>query len=1142
MGTKYFSTGHKTTGNFSYSIQGHCNYTGDSGGRTSNKITSTVYAAVTLRSRAKKVDKNVSVSLGGSSWSTALSWHENKTGQGGVAAQSKRGTAHPSETLSNKDNTVTLYAKATGGTSGTFGKTKIDTVTVPGLKQYTIDYKKGSADSGSVDDQKKYHGDSIKLRDNKYKKEGFHFIGWRDVTHSDNYSENGTYKKNANATMNPRFEENTYTVKYDGNKGSGSTNVSGTVSSQTCYYNNKYTYRSIGFSRVGYTVQSRWNTAKNGTGSWRTPGAQFSKLTATHGGTITLYAQWTPKEYTLTYNANKPYTYNNVAAFTDNNTTKTQTIKFDSKFTYLAANNLKFIQRYNFDSWNTRSDGKGTKYNAGSSATWTTDSGRTVYAQWIDLYTSPSFTEKDPISTNVFRSDVAGIQSDADTNLHINEINFIPTKIRNTYYPTKLEVYYRIARSLNPESGQLDIGWIKAVETDATTLQTVNPNAKFSLAQRTLTNINLSLDYAYDIRFTLRGLAQNGLCEEYVTHVYTTIPAGAIPFDIRRDQQMVGFSAVSPSARQGVALGHSYSFKKRDLYVDVNSKYSKDELLLNKASTLGGIQNYFNPSSKDKAVMELRNDGDLTSFGYQIPNRLTNSKYYGIILNNGENSPCDIYFDLNDSTIDKDFVKSFNESCFDNLTYTAATTPDENLTAGITFHKDGLITSFGKEITTEKCAGHNLPDEYIELEYLQATGTQYINTGIIATANTTAEVDFKFVSHTSGVEEEVLAFYIDGSNRLQCGIASTNVFMTAGGFGYDSYVLKDRIIARGLCIGSGASTALLYMFGQGQTSTVMHYSGTKNIYSCKIKDGSTWLRYFVPAKRTSDDVLGMYDIINDVFYTNNGTGNFIGGAELNNIGWFIPKGNINSFGMPESRDVFIQDDELDDLAVALKGSAILEEYGTISIARDSEHGGQKSYAYDLSMTWQEWVQSPYNIDGYLIDGNQNIVASDSSEAGTLVSLIDLETPTSTQIIPGGAYTLSNEGIIKFLITGITNSATQSEGGYFISAAGMPFTSWITLPANTRNFQTDGTYVYLLSSVHTDAHIDTDANGVETVTPGFTTYTYTYLTYNGARVSALSSPVSAIADSEIKYATEVVTTRVNDPIEGSSDTGGGDIEG
>jgi len=79
---------------------------------------------------------------------------------------------------------------------------------------------------------------------------------------------------------------------------------------------------------------------------------------------------------------------------------------------------------------------------------------------------------------------------------------------------------------------------------------------------------------------------------------------------------MVGFSAVAPSARQGVTLGHSSVAKKRELYVDVNSKYSKDELLLSKASTLGGIQNYFNPSSNSKAVMELRDDGNLTSFGY----------------------------------------------------------------------------------------------------------------------------------------------------------------------------------------------------------------------------------------------------------------------------------------------------------------------------------------------------------------------------------------------------------------------------------------------------------------------------------------------------------------------------------------------
>lgn len=34
----------------------------------------------------------------------------------------------------------------------------------------------------------------------------------------------------------------------------------------------------------------------------------------------------------------------------------------------------------------------------------------------------------------------------------------------------------------------------------------------------------------------------------------------------------------------------------------------------------------------------------------------------------------------------------------------------------------------------------------------------------------------------------------------------------------------------------------------------------------------------LPAMRDSDNVLGMYDLVNDVFYTNDGTGVFTGGA------------------------------------------------------------------------------------------------------------------------------------------------------------------------------------------------------------------------------------------------------------------------
>ena len=49
------------------------------------------------------------------------------------------------------------------------------------------------------------------------------------------------------------------------------------------------------------------------------------------------------------------------------------------------------------------------------------------------------------------------------------------------------------------------------------------------------------------------------------------------------------------------------------------------------------------------------------------------------------------------------------------------------------------------------------------------------------------------------------------------------------------------------------------------------------LYSCKIYSGETLERDFVPAKRKSDNVLGLLDLANGKFYTNAGTGTFTAG-------------------------------------------------------------------------------------------------------------------------------------------------------------------------------------------------------------------------------------------------------------------------
>ena len=51
------------------------------------------------------------------------------------------------------------------------------------------------------------------------------------------------------------------------------------------------------------------------------------------------------------------------------------------------------------------------------------------------------------------------------------------------------------------------------------------------------------------------------------------------------------------------------------------------------------------------------------------------------------------------------------------------------------------------------------------------------------------------------------------------------------------------------------------------------------IYSAKILDGSNEIRNFVPCYRKSDNKAGLYDLVNNEFYTNQGTGDFITGND-----------------------------------------------------------------------------------------------------------------------------------------------------------------------------------------------------------------------------------------------------------------------
>lgn len=136
-----------------------------------------------------------------------------------------------------------------------------------------------------------------------------------------------------------------------------------------CYCNESFTIPASP-SRPGYTFDE-WNTEADGTGTRYEEGDQVT-ITTEPNGTVTLYAQWTANEYTVTFDPNggegemtgQDFTYDETKSLTTNIFTHTG---------------------YTFDEWNTAADGTGTPYKDGqqvSNLTTEPNGTVTLYAQW----------------------------------------------------------------------------------------------------------------------------------------------------------------------------------------------------------------------------------------------------------------------------------------------------------------------------------------------------------------------------------------------------------------------------------------------------------------------------------------------------------------------------------------------------------------------------------------------------------------------------------------------------------------------------------------------------------------------------------------------------------------------------------------
>ena len=223
----------------------------------------------------------------------------------------------------------------------------------------------------------------------------------------------------------------------------------------------------------------------------------------------------------------------------------------------------------------------------------------------------------------------------------------------------------------------------------------------------------------------------------------------------------------------------------------------------------------------------------------------------------------------------------------------------------VELHKKSLTSDEAIELyNLEK--GLFLPDDYIQLEYIQSTGTQYIDTLIHPTINTGVQLKMTLTTVKSGdnvvfgATDKVA--YANGkpysidvfSNQVLFphGATSSNSIpydaITASTvanqimnlqinyYGDNKVIYNDNKKSKTATESITSKTLHLFNLNNSNGGLSQYAPSGMKCYSLKITEGSVLVGDFVPAKRKSDNVIGMYDMVSRKFFTNSGSGSFTG--------------------------------------------------------------------------------------------------------------------------------------------------------------------------------------------------------------------------------------------------------------------------
>ena len=236
--------------------------------------------------------------------------------------------------------------------------------------KYRLTYDANGGTGAGPLHQDEYVNTVVILNDENALKMANHtFDGWNtkaDGTGTQ-YAAGDSYTITADVTLYAHWkEDNKYTLSYDDN---GSTSGSGTAPASVSGYEDA----DIDVSDQGSLLKTNWtfvgwNTAVDGSGDSYDAGDEF-KIGSSNA---ILYAQWEENEkYTLSYDGND----------STGGTAPVSAEYYEGQSVTVSGKGDLVKTGQTFDGWNTKANGSGTNYAAGSSITISGDD-VTLYAKW----------------------------------------------------------------------------------------------------------------------------------------------------------------------------------------------------------------------------------------------------------------------------------------------------------------------------------------------------------------------------------------------------------------------------------------------------------------------------------------------------------------------------------------------------------------------------------------------------------------------------------------------------------------------------------------------------------------------------------------------------------------------------------------